>query len=122
MALIACLRRLPQSLRQTLTVDEGSGMAGFRELESATGVRTHFCRPHSPWQRGTNENGNGLLRQYFPRGISFHRITEGMLRNAAERLNGQPRTCYATRPWLRFLIMPSVARLQVEFTAEAGLI
>ena len=66
-------------------------MAGFRELESATGVRTHFCRPHSPWQRGTNENGNGLLRQYFPRGISFHRITEGMIRKAAERPNARPR-------------------------------
>ncbi|MGI6656771.1 MAG: transposase [Desulfobulbus sp.] len=54
---------------------------------------TYFCTPRSPWQRGTNENGNGLLRQYFPRGISFHKITKEMLVKAAKRLNNRPRKC-----------------------------
>jgi len=57
---------------------------------SASNLRTYFYRPHSPW-RGTNEHSNGLLRQYFPRGISLHNLTEELLRNAAERLNKRPR-------------------------------
>ena len=56
-------------------------------------MSTYFCRPHLPWQRGANENGNGLLRQYFPRGISFHKITEKMVVEVAERLNNRPRKC-----------------------------
>lgn len=92
-ALLPRLCELPQSLRQTLTLDNGSEMAGFRELEEATGMSTYFCKPHAPWQRGTNENGNGLLRQYFPRGMRFHNITEEMLRAATERLNNRPRKC-----------------------------
>ena len=92
-ALIPCLRAVPSQLRQTLTLDNGSEMAGFRALELATGLRTYFCKPHAPWQRGTNENSNGLLRQYFPRGISFHKITEKMISDAAEQLNNRPRKC-----------------------------
>ncbi|AVD72345.1 hypothetical protein CAY53_11375 [Desulfobulbus oralis] len=92
-ALIPCLRAVPPKLRQTLTLDNGSEMAGFRALERATGLRTYFCKPHAPWQRGTNENSNGLLRQYFPRGISFHKITEAMVVKAAEQLNNRPRKC-----------------------------
>ena len=92
-ALIPCLRAVPSKLRQTLTLDNGSEMAGFRALELATGLRTYFCKPHAPWQRGTNENSNGLLRQYFPRGISFHKITEKMISDAAEQLNNRPRKC-----------------------------
>ena len=92
-ALIPCLRAVPSQLRQTLTLDNGSEMAGFRALERATGLRTYFCKPHAPWQRRTNENSNGLLRQYFPRGISFHKITEAMVVKAAEQLNNRPRKC-----------------------------
>ncbi|AVD71174.1 hypothetical protein CAY53_06470 [Desulfobulbus oralis] len=92
-ALIPCLRAVPPKLRQTLTLDNGSEMAGFRALELATGLRTYFCKPHAPWQRGTNENEGGLLRQYFPRGISFHKITEKMVLDAAEQLNNRPRKC-----------------------------
>ena len=92
-ALIPCLRAVPPKPRQTLTLDNGSEMAGFRALESATGLRTYFCKPHAPWQRGTNENSNGLLRQYFPRGISLHKITEAMVVKAAEQLNNRPRKC-----------------------------
>ena len=96
-ALIPCLRAVPSQLRQTpLRLDNGSEMAGFRALETATGLRTYFCKPHAPWQRGTNENSNGLLRRYFPRGLSFHKITEAMVVKAAERLNNRP------RKWLRY--------------------
>ncbi len=80
-------------LRKTLTLDNGSEMARFKELERATGMSTYFRRPHSPWQRGANENANGLLRQYFPRRISFHKITEKMVVEAPERLNNRPRKC-----------------------------
>ena len=90
-ALVPRLCEIPSGLRKTLTLDNGSEMARFKELERATGMFTSFCRTHSPWQLGANENGNGLLRQYFPRGSSFHKITEGMLRKAAERLNNRPR-------------------------------
>ena len=92
-ALVPRLCEIPPGLRKTLTLDNGSEMAHFKELESATDMFTYFCRPHSPWQRGSNENSNGLLRQYFPRGISFHKITEKMLRTATERLNNRPRKC-----------------------------
>jgi len=80
-------------LRKTLTLNNGSGMAGFKELESATKLNTYFCKPYSPWQRGANENGDGLLRQYFPRGTSFHKITEKMLVKTVKRLNNRPRKC-----------------------------
>ena len=92
-ALVPRLCEIPPGLRKTLTLDNGSEMARFKELERATGMSTYFCRPHSPWQRGANENANGLLRQYFPRGISFHKITEKMVVEAAERLNNRPHKC-----------------------------
>ncbi len=92
-ALVPRLCEIPPGLWKTLTLDNGSEMARFKELERATGMSTYFCRPHSPWQRGANENANGLLRQYFPRGISFHKITEKMVVEAAERLNNRPRKC-----------------------------
>ena len=77
---------LPPALRQTLTLDNGSELAGARELERA-GIMPLLLQPYSPWQRGTNENGGGLLRQYCPRGISLHKITEKQIRNAVERLH-----------------------------------
>ena len=90
--LVPRLCEISPDLRKTLTLDNGSEMAGFRGPESATGLRTYFCWPHSPWQRGSNENGGGLLRHYFPRGISLHKITEKMLFSAAHRLNKRPAT------------------------------
>jgi len=87
------LQVIPAELRQTLTLDNGSEMARFKELEAATGMNTYFCTPRSPWQRGANENCNGLLRQYFPRGTSFRETTEEMIRKAVDRLNNRPRKC-----------------------------
>lgn len=92
-ALAAQLAVVPGDLRLTLTLDNGSEMARFKELEAATGVSAYFCEPRSPWQRGANENCNGLLRQYFPRGISFKKVTEAAVAKAVERLNNRPRKC-----------------------------
>ncbi|AVD70944.1 IS30 family transposase [Desulfobulbus oralis] len=91
--LVPHLYEIPPDLRQSLTLDNDSEMAWFRELERASGLRAYLCRPHSPWQRGTSENEGDLLRQYLPRGISLHKITEELLKNAAERLNKRPRRC-----------------------------
>ena len=91
------LLSVPAELRKTLTLDNGSEMARFKELETATGMSTYFCDPRSPWQRGANENCNGLLRQYFPRGINFRKITEEAIRKAVERLNNRPRKCLGYR-------------------------
>lgn len=92
-AITAGMLVIPEVLRKTLTVDNGSEMANFKELEADTGLEAYFCDPHSPWQRGSNENCNGLLRQYFPRGISFRSVTEEVVKRAVDRLNNRPRKC-----------------------------
>lgn len=96
-ALTAQLAVVPVEFRCTLTVDNGSEMAGFKELEAATAMRVYFADPRSPWQRGANENSNGLLRQYFPRGSNFRKVTEEAVRKAVERLNNRPRKCLGYR-------------------------
>ena len=89
--LVPHLYEIPPDLRQSLSLDNDSEMAWFRELERASGLRAYLCRPHSPWQRGTSENEGGLLRQYCPRDISLHKIREKPLVKAAHRLNRRPR-------------------------------
>lgn len=69
----------------------GSKMANFKELEEATGLKIYFCDPHSPWQRGANENCNGLLRQYFPRGTNFRNAKVYAVKRAVDLLNNRPR-------------------------------
>jgi IS30 family transposase len=90
-AMIEKMSELPEQLRRTLTWDQGSEMAGHARIAEATGLAIYFCDPHSPWQRGTNENTNGLLRQYFPKGSNLSRWGPGYLDLVAAELNARPR-------------------------------
>ena len=90
-ALKASITTLPAQLRRSLTWDQGSEMSEHRRFSVETGVDVYFCDPQSPWQRGSNENTNGLLRQYFPKGKSLEGITQAKLDEVAAKLNGRPR-------------------------------
>jgi transposase, IS30 family len=90
-SLITTVTCLPESLRGTLTWDQGAEMAEHRAFTLATDMAVYFCDPGAPWQRGSNENTNGLLRQYFPRGMDLSRHTAAELRAVADELNNRPR-------------------------------
>ncbi len=90
-ALAASIATLPAQLRQTITWDRGKELSGHAELTLATGTRVFFADPHSPWQRPTNENTNGLLRQYFPKGTDLSRWSADELEAVAVTLNNRPR-------------------------------
>lgn len=90
-ALAKHVRKLPQELRRSLTWDRGKEMADHKGFTLATNVQVYFCDPRSPWQRGSNENTNGLLRQYFPKGTDLSRFSQAYLNKIATRLNQRPR-------------------------------
>ena len=90
-AIAAKIATLPEQLRRSLTWDQGAEMAQHAQLRIDTGLAVYFCDPRSPWQRGTNENLNGLLRQYFPKGTDISRYSEYELDAVADTLNSRPR-------------------------------
>ena len=96
-ALIGAFNRLPAELRRTLTWDQGNEMFHHQRIEQQTGLKIYFADPHAPWQRGSNENLNGLLRQYFPKGTDLNAWTTDQLSYVAAELNDRPRLCLGDR-------------------------
>jgi IS30 family transposase len=90
-ALAQQIGKLPETLRRSLTWDQGKEMARHKSFTIATDVQVYFCDPRSPWQRGSNENTNGLLRQYLSRGADLSQLSQAQLNAIALRLNQRPR-------------------------------
>jgi len=92
-AIKRALRNVPVHARRTLTLDNGTEFSHFKEIESSLGTKVYFAHPYSSWERGTNENTNGLLRQYFPKDTDFTKISSQQLASAVVQLNNRPRKC-----------------------------
>ena len=115
-ALIRTAHQLPNEIYKSLTWDRGKAMADHRRFTLATDIQVYFCDPQSPWQRGSNENTNGLLRQYFPKGIDLSGFSQAKLDEVARSLNERPRkTLNFETP-----IEPAHARLRPRVTMGYG--
>lgn len=89
--LATMVEEIPKALMRTITWDQGVEMASHVSFTKETGVKVYFCDPHSPWQRGTNENTNGLIRDYFPKGTDFTKVTDEEVQEMQDQLNTRPR-------------------------------
>jgi transposase, IS30 family len=108
------LRTLPAGLRKTLTYDQGKEMARHADLAKRLSLRVYFADPHSPWQRPTNENTNGLLREYLPKGMDFSELSQRRLTQIATALNTRPRKC------LGFLTPEEVMTSEIHHLTNTG--
>ena len=90
-ATIKAFKPIDKRLIKTFTTDNGSEFAEFKRLGKATKSRIYFAEPYSPWQRGLNENTNGILRRYFPKGCNFHEIDDNLIQRVVYELNHRPR-------------------------------
>lgn len=91
MAFATAFKRIPEKFKKSLTYDRGSEMSEHKLFTEETDIQVYFADPYSPWQRGTNENTNGLIRQYFPKGTDFNEVSLSAIREAEQRLNSRPR-------------------------------
>lgn len=91
------VKRLPKEMKISLTYDQGREMAAHKLFTDISGVKVYFAHPRSPWERGTNENTNGLIRQYFPKGTNFNKVTTSEIKFVQHRLNGRPRKALGFR-------------------------
>lgn len=92
-AIINALKDYPQSLLKTITFDRGKEFSGYKIIEKALKVKTYFCDPYCAWQKGTNENTNGLLREYYPKGMDLSEVDEEDLKETIKEMNNRPRKC-----------------------------
>lgn len=92
-AMIDIFKKIPKKLRHTCTLDNGSEFCGHEEVTQETGIKIYFAHPYSSWERGTNENTNGLIRRFFPKGTDFDEISEQEIQAVEDWLNNRPRKC-----------------------------
>ena len=93
----SALSWVPKSLRKTLTLDNGSEMAEHQKIAETLTLKTYFADPYSPWQRGTNEQTNGLIRRYFPKGTDYRKVSDQALDAVVLKINQRPRKCLGYR-------------------------